>query len=99
MKAPHAKTIVLHKMNQYETGKEDRIIGPFEYNSPFPKKIGAICPWHYEITPSLIINFSDQTAVCLTCGVKNALLDAQWEEDGFAWAWVRKTSNENVANN
>ena len=93
MKALHAKSIVFHKMNQSKTGSDDRIIGPFEYKLPHPRKTGAICPWHYENTPSLILDFGKQTAACLSCGVESKIMDAQWEEDGFAWAWVKKIKN------
>jgi len=51
------------------------------YGSNLKNSSTAICPWHEEITASLIADHSKGIFHCISCGVEGILVEGA--EDGF----------------
>tara|TARA_R110000868_G_scaffold300942_1_gene561382 strand:+ start:415 stop:768 length:354 start_codon:yes stop_codon:yes gene_type:complete len=55
----------------------------------FQKKTVTNCPWHKEKTGSLMLNFSNKSASCLTCGEKAIIWVSANDKNGV-YSWLKK---------
>jgi hypothetical protein len=61
-------------------GKGELILEPLPHHKRLVRSI-AKCPWHKEITASLLADHSKATFHCISCGVEGFLVEG--EKEGF----------------
>jgi hypothetical protein len=55
----------------------------------FEEKTVTNCAWHKEKTGSLMLNFSNKSASCLTCGAKAIIWVSANDKNGV-YSWLKK---------